>query len=400
MRPVTTTTESLDRLPPPRRSTFLVFGQPDIHEEEIAEVVDTLRSGWLGTGPKTKRFEAMFAEYVGARHAIGVNSCTAALHLALLARGIGPGDEVITTPMTFAATVNVILHVGARPVFVDVDATTMNLEPATVSRAITPRTRAILMVHMAGRPCDLHGFVDLATRHGIALLDDAAHAVEARWDSTPVGSVGDASAFSFYVTKNVVTGEGGMLTTSDDATADDIRVRSLHGLSRDAWKRYTSSGFKPYDVVLPGWKYNMTDMQAALGIHQLARVEDNLRRREEIWRRYDEAFRGHPLLTTPAPFDRGRHARHLYTPLVDIDAAPTDRDGLIDRLQRLNIGTGVHFVAVHHHSYYRAALGVGPGDFPAADWISDRTLSLPLSSRLTDEDVEDVIWAVGAALEA
>lgn len=397
---MSTTTESLDRLPPPRRGTFLVFGQPDIRDEDIAEVVDTLHSGWLGTGPKTKRFEAMFAEYVGAKHAVGVNSCTAALHLGLMALGIGPGDEVITTPMTFAATVNVILHVGAVPVFVDVDPVTMNLDPATVEQAIGPRTRAVLPVHMAGRPVDLDGFVDLARRHGIAYLDDAAHAVESRWGSTRVGSVGNASAFSFYVTKNVVTGEGGMLTTSDDETADDVRVRSLHGLSRDAWNRYTSAGFKPYDVVLPGWKYNMTDMQAALGIHQLARVEDNLRRRNEIWARYDEAFSGHPLLTTPAAFDEGRHARHLYTPLLDIDAAPTDRDGLIDRLQRLNIGAGVHFVAVHHHSYYRDALGVAPGDYPAADHISDRTLSLPLSSRLTDEDVEDVIWAVGAALEA
>jgi len=387
-------------LPEPRRHQFLVFGAPDIREEEIAEVVDTLRSGWLGTGPKTKRFEAAFADYVGARHAVAVNSATAALHLALLGLGIGPGHEVITTPMTFVSTINVILHAGATPVLVDVDRETMNLTPEAVDPAVTSRTRAVLPVHMTGRPCDMGGFADLARRHGIALVDDAAHAVEARWGNGSIGSIGAATAFSFYVTKNVVTGEGGMLTTGDDALADDARIRSLHGLSRDAWRRYSAGGFKPYDVVLPGWKYNMTDLQAALGLHQLQRAESNLRRREEIWARYDEAFAVHPLLRTPSPVEGGRHARHLYTLLLDVERAPCNRDELVERLRLLNVGTGVHFVAAHLHSYYKAALGTGRGDFPNAEWISDRTISIPLSSRLTDEDVEDVIWAVSAALEA
>lgn len=380
---------------------MLVFGRPDIRDEEIAEVVDTLRSGWLGTGPKTRLFEREFAEYVDARHAVAVNSCTAALHLALLGLGIGPGDEVITSPMTFVSTVNVILHVGARPVFVDVDRETMNIGPAAVEAAFTERTRAILPVHMAGRPVDMPAMAAIAQKRSLALIADAAHAVEARdTGGRPAEALATASAYSFYATKNVVTGEGGMLTTDDEALANDVRVRSLHGLSRDAWKRYSAEGYKPYDVTMPGWKYNMTDMQAALGLHQLRRVEDNLRRREEIWARYDDAFGRHPLLTMPAAQASGRHARHLYTLLLDIDAAGVSRDELVDRLGRLNVGTGVHFVAAHLHDYYRQALGTGRGDFPNAEWISDRTISLPLSSKLTDQDVEDVIWAVEAALEA
>ncbi|HEV8401672.1 MAG TPA: DegT/DnrJ/EryC1/StrS aminotransferase family protein [Candidatus Limnocylindrales bacterium] len=388
------------RLPGPRRAAFLPFGQPDIRDEDIAEVVDTLHSGWLGTGPKTKRFEAAFAEYVGAAHAVGLNSCTAALHLALLGLGVGPGDEVITSAMTFAATVNVILHVGAKPVIVDIDPLSQNVDPGVIERAIGPATRAILPVHMAGRPCDMVALARLAEDHDLFLIDDAAHAAEARWGEHRIGSIGRASAFSFYVTKNIVTGEGGMLTTSDDALADDARIRSLHGMSRDAWKRYSSAGFQPYDVVLPGWKYNMTDMQAALGLHQLARVESNLHRREEVWGRYDEAFVGHPLLSVPAPFEDGRHARHLYTLQLDIDRAPCDRDELVDRLRQLNIGSGVHFVGVQRHTYFREHLGLRPADYPNAERVSERTISLPLSSRLTDADVEDVIWAVQTSLEA
>lgn len=388
------------RLPAPQRETYLVFGQPDIRDEDVAEVVDTLRSGWLGTGPKTKRFEAAFAEYVGARHAVGLNSCTAALHLALLGLAIGPGDEVITSAMTFAATVNVILHVGARPVLVDVDRTTQNLDPTEVAKAITPATRAIMPVHMAGRPCDMVALDRLASELGIHVIDDAAHAVEARWGERRIGSIGTASAFSFYVTKNVVTGEGGMLTTEDDDLEADARIRSLHGLSRDAWKRYSSAGFQPYDVVLPGWKYNMTDLQASLGLHQLARVEPNLLRRDAIWARYDEAFGRHPLLTVPPAFREGRHARHLYTLLLDVDRAPCNRDELIERLRTLNIGSGVHFVGIQRHTFFREHLGLRPADYPNSEWVSDRTISLPLSTRLTDEDVEDVIWAVNAALES
>jgi len=378
------------------RSSFVVFGQPDIGEEEIAEVVDTLRSGWLGTGPKTKRFEAEFADYVGARHAIGVNSCTAALHLSLLALGVGPGDEVITTPMTFAATLNVILHVGARPVLVDIDPLTQNIDPENIESAITARTRAIIPVHMAGRPCDMDAIGDIAARRGLAVIEDAAHAIGASWRGRKIGSISPLTAFSFYVTKNLVTGEGGMVTTDDDALAEDLRVRSLHGLSRDAWKRYTDAGFQPYDVVMPGWKYNLTDIQSSLGIHQLHRVEQNLVRRTEIWQRYTAAFEGLSGIAVPLSVEDGVHARHLYSVLVD--PLVQKRDALMQDLRQRNVGTGVHFVAAHLYSYFRSVLGYERGAFPHAEFISDRTISLPLSSKLTDGDVDDVIGAVSEAM--
>ena len=378
------------------RGSFLVFGQPDIREPEIEEIIDTLRSGWLGTGPKTRQFEREFADYVGARHAIGVNSCTAGLHLALLALGIGPGDEVITTPMTFASTLNVILHVGARPVLVDIDRESQNIDPNRIESAVTHRTRAILPVHMAGRPCDMDAIGDIARRRDLKVVEDAAHAIEAKWNDQKIGSISALTSFSFYVTKNLVTGEGGMVTTNDDALADDLRIRSLHGLSRDAWKRYSSAGFQPYDVVLPGWKYNLTDMQSALGLHQLRRIDENLARRARLWRFYTGALRELPGITLPSEFHGGVHARHLFTVLVDPSAF--SRDGLIEALRIRNIGAGVHFVAAHLHSYFRRALGYRRGDFPNAEYVGDRTISLPFSSRVTDTDAEDVVSALADAL--
>ena len=377
-----------------RRASFLVFGQPDIRETDIEEVVATLRSGWLGTGPRTKQFEQDFAAYVGARHAIAVNSCTAGLHLSLLALGIGPGDEVITSALTFAATVNVIVHVGATPRLVDVDPRTQNLDPSLVAGAITDRTKAIMPVHMAGVPADMPALMDIADRAGIAVIEDAAHATESTIDGRKVGTIGQLTAFSFYVTKNLVTGEGGMVTTDDDALADDLRVRSLHGMSRDAWKRYSSSGFQHYDVVVPGWKYNMTDMQAALGLHQLRRLGEGLERRTQVWERYLAGLAGLPGIALPEPYDRGVHARHLFTIRVDPADTGIDRDSMIGLLKERNIGSGVHFRPVHVHSWYAEHLPYRRGDFPAAEAIGDQTLSLPLSSRLTDEDVDDVIWAV------
>jgi len=383
-----------------RRPEFLIFGSPAIGEEEIAEVVATLRSGWLGTGPRVQRFEADFRAYVGCAHAVALNSCTAGLHLALEVLGIGLGDEVITSPVTFSATANVIVHVGATPVFADVDPRTMNLDPEAVARAVTSRTKAILPVHLAGRPCDMDALLEVARRHGLAVVEDAAHATEARYRGRPIGSIGDLTAFSFYVTKNLVTGEGGMLTTQNAAWAEEIRIKALHGISRDAWKRYSAEGFQPYDTLLPGYKYNMTDLQAALGIHQLARLETNLKVRERHWRRYDEAFADHPLLRTPAPVDtRDRHARHLYTVLLDTERAGMSRNEFIVRLKTENIGTGIHFTPLHLHSYYAKTFGFTRGQFPSAEFIGDRTVSLPLSAKLTDDDVEDVIAAVFRVLE-
>jgi dTDP-4-amino-4,6-dideoxygalactose transaminase len=382
-----------------RRPEFLVFGSPALGEEEIAEVVATLRSGWIGTGPRVQKFEANFRRYIGCAHAVALNSCTAGLHLALNVLRIGPGDEVITTPLTFSATANTIIHVGATPVFADVDPRTMNLDPEVAARAVTPRTKAILPVHFAGRPCDMDALLQVARRHDLRVIEDAAHAIEARYRGRPIGMIGDLTAFSFYVTKNLVTGEGGMLTTENAAWADEVRVKSLHGISRDAWKRYSAEGFQPYDTLFPGYKYNMMDLQAALGIHQLARLEANLNVRERHWRRYDVAFAGHPCLTTPAPVDPAdRHARHLYTVLLDPERAGMSRNEFVQRLKAENIGTGIHFTALHLHSYYARTFGFTPGRFPAAEFIGERTVSLPLSAKLTEEDVEDVIAAVRRVL--
>lgn len=376
------------------RQDYLTFGSPDIGEEEIAEVVSTLRSGWIGTGPKVAAFEEAFKAYVGAEHAIAVSSCSAALHLSMLASGVGPGDEVITTPMTFCATANAIVHAGATPVFADIDLATMNIDPERLEAAITPKTKAIIPVHFAGRPCAMDAICDIAGRRGLMVIEDAAHAIESQTPNGKVGAIGDLTCFSFYVTKNVVTAEGGMITSNRADWVDRLKISALHGMNRDAWKRYSDAGFKHYQVELPGFKYNMTDIQASLGLHQLRKVEGNLRRRAEIWARYDEAFAKYPLIT-PAPPGPGEvHARHLYTLLVDAAQAGIDRDGFQQRLHELNIGSGIHYVAVHLHPYYARTWGHRRGDFPAAEYVSDRTLSLPLGPSMSDRDVDDVIAAV------
>jgi len=380
------------------RDEYLVFGSPEIREEEIEEVLATLRSAWIGTGPRVARFESEFREYVGAEHAVALNSCTAGLHLAMQGLGLGAEEEVIVPAMTFAATANAVVHAGGRPVLADVDRDTMCLTPEAIEAALTPRTRAVMPVHFAGRPCEIEAIVALADDKGLAVVEDCAHAIETLVDGRHAGTFGDFGVFSFYVTKNVVTGEGGMVVTADEGAAARIKTLALHGLSADAWSRFSDEGYKHYEVVEPGFKYNMMDLQAALGVHQLARAEANLRRRQEIWRRYDEAFADLPL-RTPAPEEPGtRHARHLYTVLLDLERLSRGRDEVLLDLHRQNIGTGVHYRALHLHPYYSEASGHVSGDLPSAEWISDRTVSLPLSPKLTDEDVEDVIAAVCRAV--
>jgi dTDP-4-amino-4,6-dideoxygalactose transaminase len=382
------------------RDQYLLFGAPLIEEPEIDEVVQTMRSGWLGTGPKVARFEQTFRNYVGAQYAMAVNSCTAGLHLAMLAAGVGPGDEVITTPMTFCATVNSIIHTGATPVLVDCDRDTQLIDPQRIQDAITPRTRAILPVHLCGRPCDMDAITGIASRHNLVVVEDAAHATEAVYKGRKIGSIGDLTAFSFYATKNVVTGEGGMVTSNNPEFADLIKTYALHGMSQDAWKRFSDDGYQHYQVVLPGFKYNMMDLQAAIGIHQLARVEKNLARRNQIWQQYNDQFARLPI-GLPTPDEPSTlHARHLYTLTVDADRCGISRDEFMKRLHGMKIGTGVHYIGVHLHPYYRDRFGYRPEDFPNATWISERTVSLPLSPKLTDEDVADVIDAVRESLSS
>jgi len=378
---------------------YLTFGRPQILEEDVEAVARTLRSGWIGTGPQTTRFEAAFAEYVGAGYGVALSSCTTALRLSMLALGVGPGDEVITTALTFCATVNSIIHSGARPVLADCLPGTMNLDPADVVRKLTPRTRGILPVHFAGRLCNMEALVSVAKTHGLVLVEDCAHAIETTGhDGRHAGTYGDLGAFSFYATKNVTTAEGGMMVTSDKAIADRLRILALHGMSKDAWKRYSDSGYRHYDIVELGYKGNMTDIQASLGLGQLARVERNLLTREEIWRRYDDALLDLPI-ELPAPVERGtRHARHLYTILIPERSGP-DRDLVLAALHAEGIGAGVHYQPISGYSYYQNTLGVKLGDFPNAESIGRRTLSLPLSAGMTGDDVEDVVAALRRILE-
>lgn len=375
---------------------FLVFGAPQIAQAEIDEVVAVLESGWLGTGPRVAAFERAFAAYKSrdATHAAAVNSCTAALHLALLASGVGPGDEVITTPLTFCATVNAILHAGATPVLADVDPLTMNLDPAAVAAAITPRTRAILPVHFAGRPCDMDALPALAERHGLQLIEDCAHAIETEWRGRKAGTFGDFGCFSFYVTKNVITGEGGMVLARDERAIGRIKMLALHGMSKDAWHRFGDAGYKHYFVMECGFKYNMTDLQAAIGLHQLARVEANWLRRRALWAHYQSAFADLPVTCPAEPAHDTRHAHHLYPLLIDADACGITRDAFLDAMTARGIGVGVHYLSIPEHPYYQQRFGWRPEQWPQAMRIGRQTVSLPLSPRLTDVDAERVIGAV------
>ncbi len=381
------------------RKNFLVFGAPQIGKEEIAGVVDSLRRRWIGTGLKVGAFEHDFAEYKGTPNAVAVNSCTAALHLSILSLGIGPGDEVITSPMTFCATANAILHAGAKPVLADCDPATFNIDTEKVSRKITRRTKAILPVHFAGRACDMGALMRLARSHKLHVIEDCAHAIETEFQGRKAGTFGVLGCFSFYATKNLTTAEGGMVITRGKPLADRIKRLALHGMSQDAWKRYSDSGYKHYDVVELGYKYNMTDLQAAIGLPQLRRLEKNWKRRREIWKRYQAAFADLPVVLPAEPGAHERHAHHLYTPLVS-RSFKRGRDWVLSALTAENIGVGVHYRALCDHPYYRRALGWKRSDGPVASDIGARTLSLPLSPALSDRDVDDVIAAFRKVMRA
>jgi len=373
---------------------YIVFGAPAIEEPEIKEVVKTLRSGWLGTGPKVAQFEKDVSGYVGAEFGMALNSCTAGLHLSLLACGVGPGDEVITTPLTFCATANSILHCGATPVFVDVDLKTMNIDVSKIEKAITKKTKVILPVHMAGRSCEMDKISKIAKKYNLRIIEDAAHALGTEYKGKKIGSLSDLTCFSFYVTKNIVTGEGGMVTTNNKEFADKIKIYGLHGMSKDAWKRYSDTGYKHYEVIYPGFKYNMMDIQASIGIHQLKRIGKYDKLRKKVWDFYNRELASLPLILPSPDEPNTKHAMHLYTVLVDKERAGISRDQFMQELHLRGIGTGVHFNPVHLHKYYREKFGYKPGDYPNAEYIGERTVSLPLSSKLTMRDAKRIVGAI------
>lgn len=380
------------------RTDYLVFGRPLIGEEEIAEVVASMRAGWLGTGPKVAEFERRIAKYKGVKHAVAVNSCTAGLHLSCVGLDIRPGDEVITTAMTFCASVNAIIHAGATPVLADINPVSKNIDPEEIRRRITPRTRALLPVHYAGRACDMGAITTIAKEHNLLIIEDCAHAIEAEWHGQPAGTIGNCGVLSFYSTKNIVTGEGGMILTNDDAVAARMKNLALHGLSKDAWKRFSDDGYRHYDVVEIGFKYNMMDLQAAIGLHQFDRIEAMSKRRLELWNRYNEAFANLPI-GLPAPIDPdSRHALHLYTVEIDPTRCGMDRDSFMNALHKRNIGTGVHYRSIPEYSVYQRKFGWRAEDWPHAAQFGRTTVSLPFSAALTDGDVEDVIAEVHRAL--
>lgn len=379
----------------PVRKNFLVFGQPMIFREEIKEVLETLRSGWWGTGPKTKLFEEKFKHYINCRYTIALNSCTAGLHLALNTLRIASGDEVITTPLTFVATANVIIHCGAKPVFADIDLKTWNIDPQEIEKKITKKTKVIIPVHLHGRPCKMDKITQLAKKYKLFVIEDAAHATEAWYKGKKIGTIGDFTAFSFYVTKNLATGEGGMLTTNKKKWAEEARIKSLHGISKDAWKRYSAEGFQPYEAIYPGFKYNMMDLQAALGIHQLKRIEKNLSLRKKYWQMYHRELADLKEIILPAPEEpKTRHGRHLFAILIKPKKLKINRNQFIEALAAENIGSGIHFTAIHLQKYYKNNFGFKKGDYPKAEFVSQRILSLPLSPQMTVKDVKEVVQAV------
>jgi dTDP-4-amino-4,6-dideoxygalactose transaminase len=392
------TKSSTESSPPsssvPSPTQFLPFALPDIGDEEIASVVETLRSGWLTTGPKAKQFEREFAGFLGVADGVAVNSATAALHLALDAIGLKEGDEVIVPTMTFAATGEVVQYLKAKPVLVDSEDDTLNMSPEAFERAITPRTRAVIPVHFAGHACDMDPILDIARRHEIRVIEDAAHAFPAHYRGRIIGTLGDITCFSFYATKTITTGEGGMLVSNNVEIIDRARIMSLHGISRDAWKRYTAEGSWYYEILYPGYKYNLTDIAAAIGIEQLKKAQRFLDARRRIAQRYDESFSDLPEVRLPVVREGVDHAWHLYVVRLQLDRLRINRNDFIDQLKTRNIGTSVHFIPLHLHPHYRGGWGYQPTDFPVANAAYEEVVSLPIYTRMSDEDVQTVIDAV------
>ena len=375
---------------------FLIFGSPAIGEEEIAEVEAVMRSGWLGTGPRVAQFEEDFAIYqgLGVQQVAAVNSCTAALHVSMVAANLEPGSEVITTPLTFCATVNAAIHAGLNPVMADIDPTSHNIDPIAIEAAITSKTRAIIPVHFAGRACDMQAIMAIAKKHQLTVIEDCAHAIETTFHGKKAGTFGDFGCYSFYSTKNVVTGEGGMITGRNTELIARAKVLALHGMSKDAWHRFGDKGYKHYQVIEAGFKYNMMDLQAAIGLHQLRRVEVNWQRRAQIWNYYQQALADLPINRPAAIESNTRHAYHLYTIGIDEKQTGISRDAFLDAMNQRKIGTGVHYLALTEHPYYQQRYGWRPEQTPYATQVGRSTVSLPISAKLTDSDVERIVDAI------
>ena len=379
---------------------LLPFHQASIGEEEVKEIIQTLNSGWLTTGQKTRLFEKTFADYIGCKHAIGLNSCTSGLHLSLVVSGVSSGDEVITSPITFPATTNVIVHQNAKPVFVDVEPETLNINCSEIESKINDSTKAILPVHFAGHPCDMDTIISLAQKHNLTVIEDAAHALESKYHGNKIGAIGNFTAFSFYATKNITTGEGGMLTTNDDHYADKLRILSLHGISKNAWKRYGKEGFQHWELLMPGYKYNMFDVQASLGIHQIKKVESFLSRRMQIVKKYNDAFEKTEEIQLLKPESNIKHAHHLYVIVIKTENLKVSRDKVLNEIQKRGIGVAVHFRSLHLQPFFKQHFNYKKGMFPQAEYLSDRVISLPLYPKMTDEDVSRVIETVLGVLHS
>lgn len=376
------------------RAKFLPFALPSIDNEEIKEVIDTLKSGWITTGPKTHMFEEKIKKYIGANHVIAVNSCTSALHLSLVVSGIKQGDEVITTPLTFASTANTIVHQGAKPVFVDIKRDTYNIDPRKIEENISDKTKAIIPVHYAGQPCEMNEILKIAEKNDLKVIEDAAHAIGAEYHGKKIGTIGDITCFSFYATKNITTGDGGAVVANNDEIAEKIRILSLHGMSKDAWKRYSSKGSWYYEITYPGYKYNMTDIQAALGLHQIDKLDEFIKIRKKYCIMYNMGFKDMEEIITPYVKENVKHVRHLYPILIKPELLKINRNKFIEALREENIGTSVHFIPLHLHPFYREKYGYVVGDYPNAEYVYNNLISLPLYPKMTEEDVYDVITAI------
>ncbi|MEA1927816.1 MAG: aminotransferase class I/II-fold pyridoxal phosphate-dependent enzyme [Candidatus Auribacterota bacterium] len=381
------------------REEFLPFSQPAINQEDIDGVVEVLKSGWITTGPKTAAFEEAFREYLGAKYSVSLSSGTAGMHLTLMALGMNPGDEVITPSMTWGSTINLLMILGLKPVFADIDRRTLMVTPESVKDVLTDKTKAIIPVHFAGFPVDLDPLREIANERGLILVEDAAHALGTRYRGESIGKTGTA-IFSFHPIKNITTGEGGMVVTDDEGLAEKVRILKFHGLAKDAWQRYSRNGKVQVEIIMPGFKYNLTDIQSSLGLTQLARVDELNVKRGKLAALYDQHLKGIKEIIHPRPPEYPhRNSHHLYIVLLDLNRVTVTRDQFLDELKKRNIGTGIHFRPVHTQDYYREVAGYGRGLLPETEWVGDRLFSLPLFPAMSEEDVGDVVEAISETLD-